>query len=136
MTDFYSLPVDAQAECMTDLARAALRFWDGEFDQLKLIKYRENAVFSAVRSDGKRIALRVHRHAYHTDAELRSELQWMQALDRAGVAVPEAVPSAAGEEFVVVSSSDVPEPRQVDMLGWLDGQPVGAVESTTTQPKV
>lgn len=129
MTDFYSLSVDAQAECMTGLARAALRFWDGDFDQLKLVKYRENAVFSAVRSDGKRVALRVHRHAYHSDEELRSELQWMQALDRAGVAVPEAIPSAAGEEFVLVSTSDIPEPRQVDMLGWLDGQPVGAVES-------
>ena len=128
MTDFYSLPVDAQAERMMGLARAALRFWDGDFDQLKLVKYRENAVFSAVRSDGKRVALRVHRHAYHSDAELRSELQWMQALDRAGVAAPEAIASAAGEEFVIVSTSDIPEPRQVDMLAWLDGQPVGAIE--------
>lgn len=129
MTDFYSLPVDEQAERMTDLARDALRFWDGDFDQLKLVKYRENAVFSAVRPDGKRVALRVHRHAYHSDDELRSELQWMQALDRTGIAVPETIAAAAGEPFVVVSTSDIPEPRQVDMLGWLDGRPVGAIES-------
>lgn len=128
MTDFYRLSDEAQAERLADLARIALDRWPGSFDDIRLIKYRENAVFSAHRNDGARVAVRVHRHAYHSDAALRSELLWMQALEREGVAVPPILPSRDGAVFETVSAPGVPEPRQVDVLGWLSGTPAGSSE--------
>ena len=87
MTDFYSLSEGDQAIRLTELARTALARWPGEYDKLRLVKYRENAVFSAHRNDGERVAVRVHRHAYHSDSALRSELLWMQALARDGMLI-------------------------------------------------
>ena len=128
MTDFYSLSDDDQAIRLTELARAALARWPGEYDELRLVKYRENAVFSAHRDDGARVAVRVHRHAYHSDAALRSELLWMQALARDGIEVPPILPSRDGNIFETVSVPGVPEPRQIDVLGWLAGAPAGTSE--------
>ena len=128
MTDFYALSDADQAVLLTDLATAALAKWDGEFSTPELIKYRENAVFSAYRSDGTRVALRVHRHAYHSDAALRSELHWMADLGRAGIEVPPIIPASDGSLFLHVGAPGVPELRQVDMLGWLKGAPIGSAE--------
>jgi len=128
MTDFYSLGDDAQIALLTEMARIALERWPGCFDDIRLVKYRENAVFSAYRDDGMRVAVRVHRHAYHSDAALRSELLWMQALERDGIAVPPILPSRDGEIFETVSAPGIPEPRQIDILGWLPGIPVGSSE--------
>lgn len=128
MTDFYSLSDAEQARRLTVLAVAALDRWDGEFGAPELVKYRENAVFSVYRSDGLRVALRVHRHAYHSDEALRSELFWMADLARAGMDVPPIVPTSGGDLFLHVGVSGVPERRQVDMLGWLSGSPIGSAE--------
>ncbi|CAH0352770.1 phosphotransferase [Sphingobium sp. CECT 9361] len=128
MTDFYSLGEDDQAVRLAELARIALARWPGEYDNLSLIKYRENAVFSAHRNDGERVAVRVHRHAYHSDRALRSELLWMQSLAEGGIAVPPILPSLDGHVFETVSAPGVPEPRQIDVLGWLPGTPAGTSE--------
>jgi Ser/Thr protein kinase RdoA (MazF antagonist) len=128
MQDFYAASTKEQAERMRHLALKALTHWPGRFDRLELVKYRENAVFSAFRSDGTRVALRIHRHLYHSDAELLSELQWMEALGAAGIDVPMTVATDNGARFVTVAHEAVPEPRQVDMLLWLPGTPVGAIE--------
>ncbi|MBL8268442.1 phosphotransferase enzyme family protein [Steroidobacter sp.] len=128
-TDFYSLTDAEQIQRLTALATAALAHWPGDFGAPVLIKYRENAVFSVTRSDGTCAALRVHRHAYHSDAALHSELFWMSELARVGMQVPPIVPTAAGGLFVHVGAPGVPEKRQVDMLGWLSGKPIGSAES-------
>src|SRR5690242_12528413 len=117
----YSAPDQAQA--LTDLARTALARWDGRFNDLQLLKYRENAVFSVRRDDGMRAALRIHRAAYHSDAQLRSELYWMSELARSGIEVPSIIPAADGSSFVHASAPGMV--RQVDMLGWLDGAALG-----------
>jgi Ser/Thr protein kinase RdoA (MazF antagonist) len=128
MTGFYDLTPEAQVERVAILARTALGSWGLEALALDLIKYRENAVFRVAASDGQQYALRVHRAGYHTDIELRSELTWMRALLEDGFDVPEIVPASSGELFVVARHPDVPEPRQVDLLRWVNGRPLGAVE--------
>lgn len=75
-----------------------------------------------------RYALRIHRYAYHSDAQLRSELQWMSALSENGISVPTLVPTSEGEPFAVVSVPAVPEPRQIDLFEWVDGEQLGSVE--------
>ncbi len=131
MTDFYQLIPEQQTLRLELLARAALQYYDISNDaQIKLIKHRENTVFEII--DGNvRYAMRVHRANYHTDAALRSELQWMTALNESDyrISTPKIIPSHDGELMQVVSIDGVPEPRQVDILAWVDGTPIGTIES-------
>lgn len=125
---FYELGPDEQMRHMHAFAQEALTQWPGKYEQLTLIKYRENAVFSAYDEGGDRVAVRVHRPGYHSDQALASELSWMESLAGQGLRVPGVVPAASGELFVRINHSPVPEDRQVDMLEWLDGVPIGAIE--------
>ena len=129
MTDFYQRSDAEQATRLEELATNALDHWQLQGSSLSLIKYRENAVFAVEAPNGLRVALRIHRHGYHSDAELRSELEWMQALSAAGVPVPASITSASGKQFEVVSAPGVPEPRQVDVFAWLDGNALGSAEA-------
>ena len=128
MSDFYSLDQHGQAERMRALAETALVHWDFDVSQFDLIKYRENAVFCATGADGLRYAVRIHRAGYHSDDELRSELQWINALADYGIEVPAIVPCCDGAHFAVVSGGGVPEPRQVDIFQWVDGLQLGSAE--------
>jgi Ser/Thr protein kinase RdoA (MazF antagonist) len=127
MTDFYALPTRAQADRLAELARTALAHWDVGACALALIKYRENAVFEVTTGAGRRYALRIHRAGYHSDAELRSELQWMRALQESGFDVPEVIPDRSGTLFRSVRHAGVPEPRQVDVFAWIEGAQLGSV---------
>ncbi|WP_010487432.1 phosphotransferase enzyme family protein [Pseudomonas sp. S9] len=128
MSHFYALDNDQQVSCLHELANTALHQWEGSFSELTLVKYRENAVFSARRDDGQRVALRVHRHNYHTEAALRSELQWMEALAAGGLQGPEVIPTRDRQQLVSVYSESIGEPRHIDMLAWLAGKTLGTSE--------
>lgn len=110
---------------VTALARHALEHWGVRNAEPELLKYRENAVFRVRLADGRPAAMRIHRLGYHSDAALRSELQWMAFLQSAGVATPSPVPTLAGDLFVPVGIG-TSAPRQVDCLSWLEGRAVGA----------
>ena len=131
--DFYALSGNEQAERLQQLARHALQHWDGGWRNPRLIKHRENAVFAVEGEGGARAVLRIHRHGYHDDAALASELQWIRALDEGGIKVPSVVRTREGGNFAHVSHPLVPEQRQVDILGWVPGQPVGSVEDIVSQ---
>ena len=126
--DFYDCDPTEQGRRLETLARSALDRWgiDANAD-VSLIKHRENAVFS-VSSGGARYALRVHRAGYHTDNRLRSELQWIAAINSPELRTPQVVPATDGSLFAHVSAPGVPESRQVDVLEWFDGTPIGSVE--------
>jgi Ser/Thr protein kinase RdoA (MazF antagonist) len=126
---FYSLTPTEQGQRVARLARAALPGWGLADATLDILKMRENTVFRVRMPDGTRYALRVHRHGYHSDAELHSELLWMRALDAAGVAVPAVIPARTGELFLTVPHPDVPEPRQVDLFAWIEGRQLGSTEA-------
>ena len=128
MTDFYKIGIDARAERMQRLAIEALKAWNIADCQPQLIKIRENAVFRIKLADGFDAALRIHRYGYHSDAALQSELSWMQALQQDNIEVPEIIPAESGALFVTAGVDGVPEPRQIDMVKWLDGAPLGSIE--------
>ena len=105
-----------------ELAEAALSHWNLRGAPLELVKHRENTIFKVAAADGRSYALRVHRHGYHSDAELQSEIDWMRTLARDGcVETPKVVPTSAGRDFVTVSHQRVEQPRQVSMLEWVAG---------------
>lgn len=128
MSDFYSLDDDDKAQRFHTLARAALPLWGFEGATITLIKQRENAVLRLDLSDGGRAAMRIHRAGYHTDAELRSELEWMKALDAHGVNTPRLIAAIDQSPFKTVSVPEIPESRQIDVLDWVEGSAAGSIE--------
>jgi len=129
MNDFHTLSHDQQVAKLHDLARHALQHWEGTFAEVELVKFRENAVFSARREDGQRVALRIHRNGYHGEAALRSELQWMEALAGAGITVPQIIRAQNQSHLVEVTHQAIGEPRHIDMLAWLPGATAGTSEA-------
>jgi Ser/Thr protein kinase RdoA (MazF antagonist) len=127
MTDYFSLSPEDQAKRLESAGHEALAHWGINGASLELIKHRENAVFGVEKGDLK-AALRLHRHGYHSDDELRSELQWMQALSEAGVKVPNVIPTTSNELFISHSASGLPGTLQIDLFEWIDGEQLGSVE--------
>ncbi|HKA56541.1 MAG TPA: phosphotransferase [Candidatus Binatia bacterium] len=128
--NFYHLTPAQQVERFAELARRAVPRWGISPDaDLVLLKHRENAVFSVQESQGgPKVILRVHRFNYHSDPDLRSELQWMQVLRRDGLPTPTVLPSRQNNLFEVVACDAVPEPRQCDVLSFIEGKPLGSIE--------
>lgn len=127
MTDFYDISPAEQAARLAAAGHDMLQAWNITGATLKLIKHRENAVFK-VEKDGFQAALRMHRHGYHSDDELRSELQWMQALSAADIKVPAIIPAASGDLFINYQAAGLPGTLQVDLFEWIDGEQLGSVE--------
>jgi len=113
---------------MEHVARTALHHWNLDAAELALLKYRENAVFKVTKG-GRKFALRVHRPGYHSDAALRSELQWIDALAHADIEVPRIVPTRSGELFAVTPAAGMREPVQTDLFEWIEGHQLGSVEA-------
>ena len=130
MADFYQLGDEDKALAFTKLAERALVAWGLTGAELSLLKQRENAVFEVVTDEGDHYALRIHRHDYHSDAELTSEIAWMRALKRSGFQTGDVIPALDGDDFKTVEVEAVPEPRQVDLLEWIHGAPIGGIEDS------
>jgi Ser/Thr protein kinase RdoA (MazF antagonist) len=119
---------DEQIARLEKLAARALGRWTFSAPALHTIKYRENAVFGVSDMRGRRAVMRVHRPQYRTDLDIRCELEWMRALGDAGIETPQAIATSDGEVLVVAGDADVPEPRQCDVLAWIDGEAPGTLE--------
>jgi len=129
-SDFFGLNEDDQVARLTVLARKSLIDWGIENADVWLLKYRENAVFGVWDPKGKcKYALRLHREGYHSDTALLSELQWMQALNASGVKTSPVIPTIDGRMFTHVEGAGVQSVRQCDLLGWVDGEPLGTIET-------
>lgn len=126
-SDFFELRPDVQAQRLAAVGADALAEWGIQDATLRLIKYRENAVFEATHKNGRH-ALRMHRVGYHSDDELRSELQWMQALQESAIAVPIVVPCSSGDLFITRRGDGLPGEIQIDLFEWIDGRQLGSVE--------
>lgn len=102
---------------MTVVVDQALALWGLQGAHYTLAAARENAVYRVNTAD-QSFALRLHRKGYRTDAQLRSELQWMHASGQGGVTVPTPVAASSGAMLEVVDGT------QVDVLNWLQGVPL------------
>lgn len=111
------------------LARSALHQWGRQAREIHLLKWRENAVFRVVDTDGQPLVLRIHQRGYHSDASLNTELCWIEALQAAGIDVPAMLPTVDGRRFVQAQVEGLQTPRQVDLQRWIDGQPLGTSEA-------
>ncbi|HGG04524.1 MAG TPA: homoserine kinase [Aliiroseovarius sp.] len=85
----------------------------------RFITESENAVYEVQTANGK-AALRLHRPGYQSEAAIRSELWWVQALANAGVSVPKPIPARDGALIATL-----PDDRLASMVEWVPGAPYG-----------
>ena len=85
--------------------------------------HRENAVFKVETKTGF-AALCIHRPGYHSTIEIESELQWMAHLVEAGLEVPTPYLTQHGK-YVAIVQDEHKQSHIVDLLSWLEGQPLG-----------
>lgn len=114
-------------DCVSADVLAALAAWGLQQAQVTFVAGRENRVFR-VQNDECLFALRLKRPGYRSDAELHAELQWMAAMEQAGLRVPRPQPSRQGRLLEIVHG------QRADLLSWLPGQPLGASQQPLNLP--
>jgi Ser/Thr protein kinase RdoA (MazF antagonist) len=122
-TDFYRVSPEEQVQRLTELAQAVLPEWGLAGAAISPVAYRENMTFR-IDAGQRAFALRVHQANYRTDAQIRSELDFMSYLDSQGVRTPRVVPTTAGSPLAIANVEQVGEPRQCDLFEWIDGRPL------------
>lgn len=121
-------PEPASLQTFDALATQAQSHWGLQQATRRLLARRENAVYELRRPDGQRTVLRIHRHGYHTPEALHAELQWMHALNEAGVQTPAVIRTGEGHLFTQVRCEHTGQEHLCDLLGWIDGQALGRCE--------
>ncbi len=97
----------------------ALKHWGIHSDSIKLVAQRENLVYRISESStGNTYALRLHRPGLRSEAELRSESQWLNALSTSGLDI--ALPVATTNGAWCIKTGDY----WVDMQVWLQGDTI------------
>ena len=96
---------------VTACARDALRAYGLHPDaSVELLNVSENATFLVSDPGAGPSVLRVHRHGYHTEQEIASELAWMDALRaEAGVRTPRVLAASGGQRVVTVAERGGPD---------------------------
>lgn len=110
----------AEPGLLGELAARALREYAVR-GAVTLLNVSENATF-LVRdpATGGRTVLRIHRRAYHGEAQIAAELAWLDALrDQAGLRTPRVIAAADGRRIVDIDPG--PVPRHAVMFEWLPG---------------
>jgi len=104
------------------LAARAVREWGhGDDAELTLLNISENATFLVEEpATGDRSVLRVHRRGYHGEAQIASELAWLDALrEEAGIRTPRVVAAPDGRRIVDLEPDGTP--RHAVLFEWLPG---------------
>jgi len=107
---------------LEDGLRGALPRWGLAPDAgVKLLTVSENATFRVTDRDAGDLVLRVHRPGYHSRAEIRSELAWIEAL-RADevITTPRPIPLADGS--LIADIDDDGTTRHVVAFEFLPGR--------------
>jgi len=111
-------------EVMQSIANHALEEWDLDVTKVELASISENLVYRVDTPSEKSYALRIHRAGYHTLAELVSEVQWTDALNTAGIEVPNPIMTRNGDGYATVPVPGSNDTRYVGVIEWLDGAPL------------
>src|SRR5580692_7216225 len=90
--------------------------------EVRLLNVSENATYLVEDPDAGRSVLRVHRLGYHSDAEIVSELTWMDALRaEAGVRTPRVMAATDGRRVVTATDEAGGQQRSVVRFEFLPG---------------
>lgn len=119
---FYDQPEDGQIAALGKLAREALAEYGMADAGVRPVAYRENMTFAVDAGARGRFAMRVHQAGYRTDAEVQSELDFIEHINASGVQTPQLIRPDSGASFVHAAHKDVDVVRQCDLFEWIDGR--------------
>ena len=89
---------------------------------VRLLNVSENATYLVEDPAAGLSVLRVHRLGYHTEAEITSELAWMDALrSEAGIRTPRVLAATDGSRMVTVTDEASGEQRSCVRFEYLPG---------------
>jgi Ser/Thr protein kinase RdoA (MazF antagonist) len=92
------------------------------------VRYHNNAIYRVVAADGQRYVLRVTSNHY-SHAELRSEMQWLRAMQAdPDVRVPAPVQARNGRLVISAAAPTVKEPRSCGLFHWTEGTHLAEAE--------
>jgi Ser/Thr protein kinase RdoA (MazF antagonist) len=126
----HDLSDEAVAARLDPVARRALAEYGVPPDAtLTLLNVSENATFAVDDpGTGERTVLRIHRHGYHDQPEIESELAWLDALrDETGIRTPTVLPTSDGQRVLALPEDGTRDPRYLVHFEFLPG-----VEPTPT----
>ena len=89
---------------------------------IRVLSHSENVVCDLSMPDGAHLVMRLHRPGYNTLEQLRSEVEWVESLGRAGVPVPHAIPAIDGRHYAAVDVDGIE--THVGVVEWVPGHPV------------
>ena len=124
MTAGHDLSAADVAARLEPVARRALTEYAlGTDAVLTLLNVSENATYAVDDpATGRRTVLRVHRHGYHDQVAIESELDWLTALrGDAGVHTPAVLPTQNGRRVLAMPEDGFLDPRFVVHFEWLPG---------------
>ena len=110
------------------LAEKALESYGFEQVRLRFVNYSGNGLYqvsipSGSSANSRKYALRLHQPNYMKPKYISSEMEWLSALNQAGIHVPEPIPNLNGEWLTVVEGEfDMPRERTCTLLGWTEGR--------------
>ncbi len=106
---------------LSPLVDAALAQYGIVATELKSLRYYNNATYRVVAADGQPYVLRVTSNHY-SDAQLRSEMQWLNAMQGdPDVYVPAPVTARDGRLVISASAPSVTEARSCNLFRWMVG---------------
>jgi len=120
---FYDLPEPEQIAALQRLAHVALDEYGLADADVKPLAYRENMTFAVDAGSRGRFAFRVHQAGYRTDAQVQSELDFLEHVNAAGVQTPRLIRTRSDASFVHAFHPDVDTARQCNLFEWIDGSP-------------
>jgi Ser/Thr protein kinase RdoA (MazF antagonist) len=136
--DFDTLSHDQQLPLLLELAHAAKRLYDLPDNlSVALVNLSENATYKLEAPDGHRWALRIHRHGYHTQNAIASELAWLTDLrSKAIVKTPVPVNGRNGNIMQQLAHPSMAHPRTIVLSQWESGAEPGIGENLVEPFKV
>ena len=116
-------PQTAGRARMESIAELALNRWNlPARASARLVNRAENSTFFVEEAGRKRAALRLYRRGHRTEQEIRSELDWSDALIESGaVAAPKAIPGSDGNRLQFVEDPRETVRRAFAMFEFVDG---------------
>lgn len=119
---FESLTHAEQLERLTMAASAVLAQFGLAGAEVRPVVYIHNAVFAVTTASGEQFALRLLRPGSRPDGWLRSELDWLEAINReTRLCVPRPLRTTSGEHFALAQVAGLDEPLRASVLHWLAG---------------
>lgn len=131
--DFEILSNEQQMPLLMELAHVAIKLYDvGSVKSINMVNLSENATFRVDVATGQSYALRIHRHGYHEQPAIASELAWLIDLrDNDYVATPRPIAGLNGNLIQTAHHPTMRRLRQIVLFKWEQGREPGIAEDLT-----